>query len=83
AARAGTQLVDTQDFKKFQLDYQKYKSKNINIAIFIAFISSSLKRKVNSNNNLDNNIIAASKNKNSISKASNLSLIESSIKKMS
>lgn len=43
AIGAGTQLVDIQDFKKFQTDYQKYKSKGINMALFITFIKLNLK----------------------------------------
>ncbi|CAG8730715.1 7774_t:CDS:2, partial [Racocetra fulgida] len=82
AAGAGTQLVDTQDFKKFQSDYQKYRSKNINMAFFITFVSSSLKRKdLESDNNSDNDFIANLKTKNSIPKTLNLSSIESSIAK--
>ncbi|CAG8829126.1 418_t:CDS:1, partial [Dentiscutata erythropus] len=29
--RAGTQLVDAQDFKKFQMDYTKYSLKNVSM----------------------------------------------------
>ncbi|CAG8691219.1 16665_t:CDS:2, partial [Racocetra fulgida] len=82
AAGAGTQLVDTQDFKKFQSDYQKYRSKNINMAFFITFVSSSLKRKdLESDNNSDDDFIANLKTKNSIPKTLNPSSIESSIAK--
>lgn len=44
---AGTQLVDAQDFKKFQLDYNKYSLRNISMVFLITFISTSsnLKRK--------------------------------------
>ncbi|CAG8854569.1 41707_t:CDS:2, partial [Gigaspora margarita] len=85
ATEASTQLVNTQDFKKFQADYQKYKSKNINIAFFITFIKSNLKQKINKlepDNNSDNYIITNLKNKNSISKTSNLSLLELLLQKM-
>ncbi|CAG8729835.1 6697_t:CDS:2 [Dentiscutata erythropus] len=76
AAEAGTQLVNIQDFKNFQVDYQKYKSKNINMAFFITFIKSNLKRKIDElelDNNSDNDIVTNLRNKNSIPKTSNLS----------
>ncbi|CAG8545150.1 26631_t:CDS:2, partial [Dentiscutata erythropus] len=84
AAGVSTQLVDIQDFKKFQANYQKYKSKNINMAFFITFIKSNLKRKIDElepDNNSDNDIVSDSRNKNSIPKTSNLSSLELSIAK--
>jgi hypothetical protein len=39
ALGAGTQLVDTQDFQKFCLDYHRFSARNINMEIFITINS--------------------------------------------
>ncbi|CAG8820119.1 6877_t:CDS:2, partial [Gigaspora margarita] len=73
---------DAQNFKKFQNDYWKYASKNINMAFFITFISSSLKRKINpDDDNPEYDTIIDPKNKNCIPKVSSLSSTESLIAK--
>jgi hypothetical protein len=44
ALGAGTQLVDAQDFQKFCLDYSKFRTRNVNMGIFITIKSQDLNK---------------------------------------
>ncbi|CAG8702248.1 16434_t:CDS:2 [Cetraspora pellucida] len=81
-AGAGTQLMDAQDFKKFQMDYNKYTLKNISMVFLITFIGTSLnltRKKIQhvSEDNSNEDFTTTFKNKNRIPKTSNLSSKES------